>query len=90
MSPSAAISLGFLTGLILSGVATMRAGVLPRLAGPLLILGDVIFAVGTFAGSASLILEIMGALITCATFVWLGSALLSTCVAPLQRTARVS
>jgi hypothetical protein len=82
--------LAFLIGLILFGIATMRAGVLPRWAGPLLIVGDVVFAVGTFAGSASLIVEVLGALITCAAFVWLGLALLSTSDAPAQRTARVS
>jgi hypothetical protein len=82
--------LAFLVGLILFGVATMRAGVLPRWAGPLLILGDVVFAAGTFAGSVALIVEVMGALITCAAFVWLGVALLSSGDAPLQRTARVS
>ena len=82
--------LAFLIGLILFGAATMRARVLPRWAGPLLILGDVVFAAGTFAGSASLIVEVLGALITCAAFVWLGVALLSTGDATLQRTARVS
>ena len=82
--------LAFLVGLILFGIATMRAGVLPRWAGPLLILGDVVFAAGTFAGSASLIVEVLGALITCAAFVWLGLALLYTSDAPLQRRARVS
>jgi hypothetical protein len=49
-----------------------------------------VFAVGTFAGSSSLIVEVLGALITCAAFVWLGLALLSTSDAPAQRTARVS
>jgi hypothetical protein len=82
--------LAFLIGLILFGVATMRAGVLPRWAGPLLILGDVVFAVGTFAGSAALVVEVVGALITCAAFVWLGLALLSTSDAPVQRAARVN
>lgn len=82
--------LAFLIGLILFGIATMRAGVLPRWAGPLLVLGDVVFAVGTFAGSAALLVEVLGALITCAAFVWLGLALLSTGDAPLSRSARVS
>jgi hypothetical protein len=82
--------LAFLIGLILFGIATMRAGVLPRWAGPLLILGDVVFAVGTFAGSAALIVEVLGALITCAAFVWLGLALLSWSDISVQRSARVS
>jgi hypothetical protein len=77
-------------GLILFGIATMRAGVFPRWAGPLLILGDVVFAVGTFAGSAALIVEVLGALITCTAFVWLGLALLSASDTRVQRTARVS
>ena len=82
--------LAFLIGLILFGIATMRAGVLPRWAGALLILGDVVFAVGTFAGSASLIVEVLGALITCAAFVWLGLALLSASNTSAQRAARAS
>jgi hypothetical protein len=82
--------LAFLIGLILFGVAIMRARVLPRWLGPLLILGDVVFAVGTFAGSAALIVEVLGALITCTAFVWLGLALLSASDTPVQRTARVS
>jgi hypothetical protein len=82
--------LAFLIGLILFGVATMRAGVLPRWTGPLLILGDVVFAVGTFAGSAALIVEVLGALITCAAFVWLGLALLSASNTSAQRAARAS
>jgi hypothetical protein len=82
--------LAFLIGLILFGVAIMRARVLPRWLGPLLILGDVVFAVGTFAGSAALIVEVLGALITCTAFVWLGLALLSASDTPVQRTAQVS
>jgi hypothetical protein len=82
--------LAFLVGLILFGTATMRAGVLPRWAGLLLILGDLVFAVGTFAGSVALIVEVLGALITCAAFVWLGFALLSASDTPVQRPARVS
>jgi hypothetical protein len=69
--------LAFLTGLILLGVATMRAGVFPYWAGLLLIAGDVVFGAASFAGSASLVVEVIGALIACAAFVWLGLALLS-------------
>ena len=69
--------LAFLIGLILLGVATMRAGVFPYWAGLLLIAGDVVFGAASFAGAASLIVEVIGALITCAAFVWLGLALLS-------------
>ncbi len=91
--PSALTSLGglaFLIGLILFGVATMRAGVFPRWAGLLLIVGDVVFGVGSFAGSAATIFEILGALVTCAALVWLGSALLSGSGASTERPARVS
>ena len=69
--------LAFLIGLIMIGVATMRAGVFPYWAGLLLIVGDVVFGAASFAGAASLVVEVLGALITCAAFVWLGLALLS-------------
>lgn len=69
--------LAFLIGLVLFGIATMQAGVFPRWAGLFLIVGDVVFGVASFAGSAALIIEIIGALITCAAFVWLGLRLLS-------------
>ena len=67
--------LAFLIGLILLGVATMRAGVFPYGAGVLLISGDVVFGAASFAGAASLVVEVVGALITCVAFVWLGLAL---------------
>ena len=47
--PSALALLGglaFLIGLILLGIATMRAGVFPRLAGLLLSVGDMVFGAG--------------------------------------------
>ncbi len=69
--------LTFLIGLILLGGATTRAGMLPYGAGLLLIAGDVVFGASSFAGAASLAFEVIGALITCAAFVWLGLALLS-------------
>jgi hypothetical protein len=47
----------------------------PRWAGLHLIVGDLVLAVGSFSESATLIVEVLGALITCASFVWL--ALLS-------------
>jgi hypothetical protein len=47
--------LAFLIGLILFGAATMRAGVFPRWAGLLLIVGDVVFGLGSLAGSAATI-----------------------------------
>jgi hypothetical protein len=69
--------LAFLIGLILFGAATMRAGVFPRWAAILLIVGDVVFGLGSFAGSAAPIFEIVGASITCVALVWLGLSLLS-------------
>jgi hypothetical protein len=83
--------LAFLIGLILFGVATMRAGVFPRGAGLVLIVGDVVFGAASFAGTASLVIEVVGALITCAAFVWLGLALLlAGSGASAQQPARVS
>jgi hypothetical protein len=66
--------LAFLIGLILFGIATMRAGVLPRWAGLLLIVGDIVFGSGDFLGSTA---PVVGAAITCAGLVWLGLTLLS-------------
>jgi hypothetical protein len=67
----------FFVGLIVFGIATMRAGVLPRWAGLLLIVGDVVFAAGSFVGPAAPTVFVVGALITCAGLVWLGLTLLS-------------
>ena len=69
--------LAFFIGLILFGIATMRAGVFPRWAGLLLIVGDIVFGAGDFTRSAAPVVFVVGALITCAGFVWLGVALLS-------------
>jgi hypothetical protein len=70
--------LAFLIGLIVLGIATMRAGVFPRWGGLLLIVGDVVFGAGSFAGAAASIVSVVGAAITCAGFVWLGLRLWST------------
>ena len=83
-------SLAFLIGLILFGIATMRAGVFPRWAGVLLIVGDVVFGAASFVGSAALVVEVLGAAITCAAFALLGLALLSGSNASAQRPASVS
>ena len=77
-------------GLILFGVATMQAGVFPRWAGLLLIVGDVVFGAGSSAGAAATILEIVGALITCAALVWLGLSLLSGRGTSAGQPARLS
>jgi hypothetical protein len=69
--------LAFLIGLILFGIAVMRAGVFPRWAGLLLIAGDVVFGLGSFAGSAVDGFSVVGAALTCAALVWLGLSLMS-------------
>jgi hypothetical protein len=70
--------LAFLIGLTVLGIATMRAGVFTRWGGLLLIVGDVVFGAGSFAGAAASIVSVVGAAITCAGFVWLGLRLWST------------
>jgi hypothetical protein len=84
--------LAFLIGLILFGIATMRAGVFPRWVGALLIAGDLVFGAASFSGSAALTVEVVGASVTCAAFVWLGLSLLSGAGSGMtsRRTARVS
>jgi hypothetical protein len=82
--------LAFFLGLILFGAATMRAGVFPRWAGLLLIVGDVVFGAGDLFGPAAPIVYVLGAAITGAGFVWLGLALLSGSGTSAQRPARVS
>jgi hypothetical protein len=83
--------LAFFVGLLLFGIATVRAGVFPRLASLLLIVGDVVFAAASFSGSAMLVVEVIGAAIACVASVWLGLALLSgRSDASARQTARVS
>ena len=82
--------LAFLIGLILFGAATIRAGVFPRWAGVLLIVGDVVFGMVSFAGPVATVFEIVGAAITCIAFVWLGLSLLSWSGTSAGRPARVS
>ena len=72
---SALGGLAFFIGLILFGIATMRAGVFPPLAGLLLIVGDIVFGAGDFAGPAAPIVFVTGAAITCAALACLGVAL---------------
>jgi hypothetical protein len=66
----------------------MRAGVFPRLAGLLLIAGDLVFGLGSFAGSAAAVFEILSAAATCAALVWLGASLLSGSGTTMGRPAR--
>ena len=55
-----------------------------------MIVGDVVFGAASFSGSAAQIIEVIGALITCAAFVWLGLALLSGSGTPAGQSASVS
>jgi hypothetical protein len=80
--------LAFLTGLILFGAATMRAGIFLGRAGLLLIVGDLVFGAASFSGAVAPIIQGIGALITCAAFMWLGLALLSGRGASAQQPTR--
>lgn len=64
------LSLSFLVGMVLFGLATIRAGVFPRWAGQLVILG----VVGMFAGAVPDItaLEAAGTILLFAAFGWMG------------------
>ena len=55
-----------------------------------MIAGDVVCGLGSFAGSAAKIFEIIGAAITCAAFVWLGLSMLSGSGASARQPTRVS
>ena len=79
--------LAFFVGLILFGIATMRAAMFPRWAGLLLIVGDLVFAAGTSAGTAAPIFTFGGAVLTCAGFVWLGLTVMTRAL-PARRAAR--
>ncbi len=84
--------LAFFVGLILFGVATMRAGVFSPWVGLVLVVGDVEFAMADFVGPLTPVVVILGALITCAALVWLGLGLLTGAGGNLsaERPARVS
>jgi hypothetical protein len=79
--------LAFFVGLILFGIATMRATVFPRWAGLLLIVGDLVFAASASAGTAASIFTFGGAVLTCAGFVWLGLTVMAR-ARSAQRAAR--
>ena len=65
-------------------------GLASAAAGLLLIAGDVVFDLASFAGSAAKLFEITGAAITCEAFVWLGLSLLSSSGASARQPTRVS
>ncbi len=72
--------LGYILGYALFGIATMRAGVLPRGSGLLLIIGSVMFLISESAplnASLSHLIVTIGDVIFGASFVWMGFALWS-------------
>jgi hypothetical protein len=64
------LTLSFLVGMVLFGIATMRAGVFPRRAGQLVVVG----VTGMFAGAVPDItaLEAAGTILLFAAFAWMG------------------
>ncbi|WP_416825595.1 hypothetical protein [Ectobacillus polymachus] len=62
----------FVLGMILFGISVARGTTLPRDGGYLLIIGTVIFAVASLAGSAEDIFSVIGAIITGGGFIRLG------------------
>jgi hypothetical protein len=74
------VVLGYILGYILFGIATMRAGVLPRWSGLLLIIGSVMFLISEAVplnASLSHLIVTIGDITFGAGFVWMGFALWS-------------
>ena len=74
------VVLGYILGYILFGIATMRAGVLPRGSGLLLIIGSAMFMISEAVplnASLSHLIVTIGDVIFGAGFVWMGFALWS-------------
>ena len=74
------VVLGYILGYILFGIATMRAGVLPRWSGLLLIIGSAMFMISEAVPlnvSLSHLIVTIGDVIFGAGFVWMGFALWS-------------
>jgi hypothetical protein len=72
--------LGYILGYVLFGIATTRAGVLPRGSGLLLIIGSVMFLISESVplnASLSHLIVTIGDVIFGASFVWMGFALWS-------------
>ena len=70
---SALGAFGFLSGLVLFAIATVRAGVFPRWAGLLLIVGAVLAFLGGPLGVNAIF--VAGGVVASAGFIWLGWAL---------------
>ena len=74
------VVLGYIVGYIVFGIATMRAGVLPRWSGLLLIIGSAMFLISEAVplnASLSHLIVTIGDVIFGAGFVWMGFALWS-------------
>ena len=74
------VVLGYILGYILFGIATMRAGVLPRWSGLLLIIGSAMFMISeavSLSVSLSHLIVTIGDVIFGAGFIWMGFALWS-------------
>ncbi|RHW31458.1 hypothetical protein D1B33_17745 [Lysinibacillus yapensis] len=66
----------FVIGLLCLGISIILGKILSRRGGALLILGNIIFALGSFAGSAEAIFSVAGSAITGCGFIWLGLSLI--------------
>lgn len=67
----------FVVGMLCLGISTILVKILPRWGGFLLVIGNVVFALGSVAGNAEPITSVLGAAITCGGFVWLGISLIN-------------
>ncbi|MGW8428558.1 hypothetical protein ACWGJQ_24400 [Peribacillus simplex] len=64
--------LTFVVGMLCLGISTILVRILPRWGGSLLVIGNVVFAIGSVAGNAEPIISVLGSAITCGGFIWLG------------------
>ncbi|KRF58353.1 hypothetical protein ASG99_27475 [Bacillus sp. Soil768D1] len=62
----------FVVGMLCLGISTILVRILPRWGGSLLVIGNVVFAIGSVAGNAEPIISVLGSAITCGGFIWLG------------------
>lgn len=62
----------FVIGMIFFGISVLKNKILPRPGGILLLIGTVVFSVGTLAGNAEAVISTIGAISTGAGLIWLG------------------
>lgn len=62
----------FVIGMIFVGISMMRAKLLPSVIGLLLIIGTIVFALGTVAGNLEPLISTLGSIITGLGFIWGG------------------